>query len=501
MASICWASISLLFLLAYPFANRLASPWLGLIALPYFVAMASHLRHCGYKAIDVFRIYGFNLILLPVNLAGVGNSIVQSMTGDKSVFGRTPKVQNRTVSNLLFVVSPYVLVGFAAYTLYNDLQTHRWDNFVYASLNSVLAAYAIVAYIGLRHSVHDTWVQLVARLYKPEAPKDRVMRDPAAIVADPAVADWASVLYFGSTNASPLVATMPMAAARGSALPVTLQRDVRVSLPASLGGGGVTVPNGAAGLDGATGEGHPSGSISNAAQAISSDISFRTVFQPIVALQGGRAVGYEALTRFDDGVGPAEWLAEAKARGAGVELETMLARAAMFSASRLPENSWVGLNVSSDFARARSALRSIIDVTTRTVVLEIDREVVTDPSIRQMLSELPEHAVLGISGADPNYESLALVRDLKPGVVKLDRAWVRQLHLDPARRALIRALVTVAEEGTCMLIAEGVESAVELEALRELGVGFGQGYLLGRPREAVVADPSARRRLDELEVV
>ena len=45
-------------------------PVLPLIALPYFLMMASDLRYCGYKRLDVLRIYGFNLILLPVNLSG-----------------------------------------------------------------------------------------------------------------------------------------------------------------------------------------------------------------------------------------------------------------------------------------------------------------------------------------------------------------------------------------------------------------------------------------------
>ena len=70
MASICWSSVSLLILLAFPFSATLISPLLALVALPYFLAMASDLRYCGYKRLDVFRIYGFNLVLLPVNLAG-----------------------------------------------------------------------------------------------------------------------------------------------------------------------------------------------------------------------------------------------------------------------------------------------------------------------------------------------------------------------------------------------------------------------------------------------
>ena len=71
MASICWASVGLWLLLVYPVQPASCSRrYVVLTALPYFVAMATDLRRCGYKRLDVLRIYGFNLILLPVNLAG-----------------------------------------------------------------------------------------------------------------------------------------------------------------------------------------------------------------------------------------------------------------------------------------------------------------------------------------------------------------------------------------------------------------------------------------------
>ena len=79
MASIFWASLCLLILLVYPFNSGLLKPLLPLIALPYFLMMAGDLRYCGYKRLDVLRIYGFNLILLPVNLAGVAKSIQQAI--------------------------------------------------------------------------------------------------------------------------------------------------------------------------------------------------------------------------------------------------------------------------------------------------------------------------------------------------------------------------------------------------------------------------------------
>ncbi|MCW2524211.1 MAG: hypothetical protein JWO63_2546, partial [Frankiales bacterium] len=70
MASTAWSSLGLVFLLAYPFDSKLLSPLIVLAALPYFLAMSSDLKRCGYKRTDILRIYGFNLILLPVNLAG-----------------------------------------------------------------------------------------------------------------------------------------------------------------------------------------------------------------------------------------------------------------------------------------------------------------------------------------------------------------------------------------------------------------------------------------------
>ena len=104
MASIAWSSFSLIFLLAYPFDGRLLSAFVVLAALPYFICKVSDLAYCGYKRTDVLRIYGFNLILLPVNLAGVLKSLQQALTSKKIPFARTPKVKNRTIAPLYYIV-------------------------------------------------------------------------------------------------------------------------------------------------------------------------------------------------------------------------------------------------------------------------------------------------------------------------------------------------------------------------------------------------------------
>jgi chitinase len=177
MASICWSAFSLLILLVFPFNATLISPLLGLVALPYFMAMASDLRYCGYKRADVLRIYGFNLMMLPVNLAGTVSSLAQGIT-------------------------PYLVIGLAAYSGYVAYRHHLVENLFYATLNVCLATYAVVAFIGLRNSVVDAWIHLTGLLYKParshrrRLPRPGRQAAPAPVPAD----DWRSVLEVGLTD-------------------------------------------------------------------------------------------------------------------------------------------------------------------------------------------------------------------------------------------------------------------------------------------------------------
>ena len=172
MASIFWSSLCLLILLIYPFNAGLLKPILPLIALPYFAMMAADLRSCGYKRLDVLRIYGFNLILLPVNLSGTFASILQLITGEKSSFKRTPKVRDRTTARAAFVLAPLVLIAYSTWVAVLDVQRELWNHLFFAALNASLAAFAMVAFVGLRNGMVDLWMQLRGWLYKPAA-RDR----------------------------------------------------------------------------------------------------------------------------------------------------------------------------------------------------------------------------------------------------------------------------------------------------------------------------------------
>ena len=91
---------------------------------------------------------------------------------------------------------------------------------------------------------------------------------------------------------------------------------------------------------------------------------------------------------------------------------------------------------------------------------------------------------LAADDAGAGYAGLRHILELRPHFVKLDIVLVRSLDTDPARRAMVGSMTMFARDTGCSLIAEGIETEGEMTTLLALGVGFGQGYLLGRPSPA-----------------
>jgi len=236
MASTFWASLFVLCLMIIPFNGHLVSPLTYAVAVPYFVVMAVDLKYCGYKYSDALRIYGFNLLLLPVNLAGSISSIVQALTGAKGKFMRTPKVRNRTVPAFLYVTLPYLLVAWSVYTFKVAYEHDQWSNAVFATINAVLGTYAIVAFIGIRNSLVDIWVNVTSWLYKPQGPKKMAARAPAALQPSPeGTANWELVLYLGHADRRRRPRETPEAPSDLDSAPLTLPVSAPEVDPALLG--------------------------------------------------------------------------------------------------------------------------------------------------------------------------------------------------------------------------------------------------------------------------
>ena len=97
-----------------------------------------------------------------------------------------------------------------------------------------------------------------------------------------------------------------------------------------------------------------------------------------------------------------------------------------------------------------------------------------------------------IDDAGAGYASFALIAALRPSVIRIDRDIVRGIGRSEARQALVEAFVGFSRRIGAQLAAEGIERTADLETVRALGVGLGQGYLLGRP--AALPQPARRPR-------
>jgi EAL domain-containing protein (putative c-di-GMP-specific phosphodiesterase class I) len=88
---------------------------------------------------------------------------------------------------------------------------------------------------------------------------------------------------------------------------------------------------------------------------------------------------------------------------------------------------------------------------------------------------------VAVDDAGAGYSGLQHLVQMEPDIIKMDMSLTRGIHENAARRALASAMVHYCRETGSQMVAEGIETQQELLTLQALGIGRGQGYLLGRP--------------------
>jgi cellulose synthase (UDP-forming) len=143
-------SISMLLMLLYPFDFKRVSSWIYVTLPPYLYLVCRDLTHTGYRRSDILRAYALFLVLLPVVLTGVKNSILQLLFGIKAKFGRTPKIEHRTAIPLTCSLAIIGLFCWSVSIFHADVI--RGDGFhaVFALSNVLALGYGLVAMVGLR---------------------------------------------------------------------------------------------------------------------------------------------------------------------------------------------------------------------------------------------------------------------------------------------------------------------------------------------------------------
>ena len=167
----------------------------------------------------------------------------------------------------------------------------------------------------------------------------------------------------------------------------------------------------------------------------------------------------------------------------GVQLELTTIAQALRELDRVPEGAYLAVNCS-HHAATSSQLARLLGSDAGRIVLEItEHEAVEDyVALVTALAPLREMgARIAIDDAGAGFASMRHTLQITPDIVKMDMSLTRGIDADRAKRALAAALISFTEEMDIAMVAEGIETAEELETLATLGVRFGQGFYLAEP--------------------
>jgi diguanylate cyclase (GGDEF)-like protein len=230
-------------------------------------------------------------------------------------------------------------------------------------------------------------------------------------------------------------------------------------------------------------------------------------YQPIVELTTGHVVGFEALARWlhpERGLlGPEQFLALAEETGlvghiGEAILRDGLAQLARWRARDLPfADAYLAVNVGTrqvvdaSFASLVAGLLAETGIPADSLWLEITEsallaDVKASTVAMRKLRGLGLH--LAVDDFGTGYSSLTYLKRFPVEAIKIDRSFVAGLGLDTDDTTIVEAVVNLGHSFGLEVIAEGLETPLQLARLRDIGCDRGQGYLFGRPRPASIIE-------------
>jgi EAL domain-containing protein (putative c-di-GMP-specific phosphodiesterase class I) len=230
-------------------------------------------------------------------------------------------------------------------------------------------------------------------------------------------------------------------------------------------------------------------------------------YQPVVELATSTVSGAEALVRWWRGgaaVPPREFLGVAEESGLIIPLGDWVLRQACAQAARwrrLAPGLSVSVNFSPRQVSAAEFPESVLAVLEESglppdaLTLEVTERVLVEAAgpVVEHLSRLRRAGVrLAIDDFGTGYASLAYLRRLPVDIIKIDPSFVAGLTEDETLTLLTRTIISVGHDLGIGVVAEGIESSVQLGALRDMGCELGQGYLVAGPMTAAELDSLLR---------
>jgi EAL domain-containing protein (putative c-di-GMP-specific phosphodiesterase class I) len=210
------------------------------------------------------------------------------------------------------------------------------------------------------------------------------------------------------------------------------------------------------------------------------------VSQAILGLSTGRVVAYEALSRFGPDLpshSPDVWFSMAHRCGLGAMFEARAVDLALRTGENRPPGTLLSVNVSPSVLSSRE-LHDLLPFDLSGLQFEItEKEVVEDADhFHLVLKALRDRgAAVAVDDVGEGYAGLQRVLSLSPDIIKLDRSLVTGVQSEPAKAALVEAVVRYAAKAGAEVCAEGVENLDDLYVLADLDVAQAQGWVIGMP--------------------
>jgi EAL domain-containing protein (putative c-di-GMP-specific phosphodiesterase class I) len=218
-----------------------------------------------------------------------------------------------------------------------------------------------------------------------------------------------------------------------------------------------------------------------------------TAFQPIVEIESKQVMGHEGLSRGPRGSElelPMTLFGLAARHGLVEELERSCRRQAFVDWEVYGAQGRLFVNTVPATIRDRSFLgRGVLDylgpnLSPRFVTLEItERQVIENLNLyREAMHSFTELGFsFAIDDVGAGYSGLETMATLGASYLKIDMSLVRDVHQKRVSQQVVKAILDMGQGTGATIIAEGIQSQEEAEALLSLGVRYGQGYHLGRP--------------------
>jgi EAL domain-containing protein (putative c-di-GMP-specific phosphodiesterase class I) len=226
--------------------------------------------------------------------------------------------------------------------------------------------------------------------------------------------------------------------------------------------------------------------------------NINTVYQPILDIKDGTPIGYEALSRGGLGTSfpTADLLFDTAIRhNLQVELDRICRKRALLLANRLPENTKIFINTLPTIMHDPEFQKhNLVDslkhsrITPNRIVIEVTERLAID-NLSLFEDAMTYYTNMGMTLAvddvGSGYSGLQIISKLKPAYLKLDKSLVRAVSRSKISQEMLKAIVVLGRSFGAKLIAEGIENVDQLNALRSIGIDYGQGFFLGRPHSMI----------------